>query len=97
MGRPSIGNGSNTIALTVEKELLARADAYARKHGISRAKLVAQGLRAIIGPDRSRHPQAPGLPSNIPSIASNRAPRSSHTANRTRSRPPDDSYSETPA
>jgi hypothetical protein len=49
MGRPKIGKGSKTISLTVEKDLLARADAYAKRNGISRAKLVAQGLRAIIG------------------------------------------------
>ena len=47
MGRPRIGKGSKTISLTVEKELLAKADAYAKRHGISRAKLVAKGLRAI--------------------------------------------------
>jgi len=49
MGRPKIGNGAKTISLTVEKELLHQADAYAKRHGISRAKLVAKGLRAVIG------------------------------------------------
>ena len=49
MGRPKIGKGAKTISLTVEKSLLAQADAYARRHGISRAKLVAQGLLAVIG------------------------------------------------
>jgi hypothetical protein len=29
--------------------LLKKADAYAKRHGISRAKLVAQGLQAVIG------------------------------------------------
>ena len=48
MGRPRVGKGAKTISLTVEKELLKQADAYARRHGISRAKLVAQGLRAIL-------------------------------------------------
>jgi hypothetical protein len=49
MGRPKIGGGARTISLTVERNLLKRADAYAKRHGISRAKLVAQGLAAIIG------------------------------------------------
>ena len=49
MGRPKIGQGAKTISLTVEKRLLKEADAYAKKHGISRAQLVAQGLRAILG------------------------------------------------
>jgi hypothetical protein len=49
MGRPKVGKGAKTISLTVEKELLAQADAYAKRHGISRAKLVAQGLQAVLG------------------------------------------------
>jgi hypothetical protein len=49
MGRPKIGAGTRTISLTVERNLLKRADAYAKRHGLSRAKLVAQGLAAVIG------------------------------------------------
>ena len=49
MGRPKVGKGAKTISLTVEKSLLKQADAYAKRHGISRANLVAQGLQAIIG------------------------------------------------
>jgi hypothetical protein len=49
MGRPVIGQGAKTISLTVEKDLLKKADAYAKQHGLSRAQLVAQGLRAVIG------------------------------------------------
>ena len=49
MGRPKVGRGAKTISLSVERALLSRADAYARKHGISRAKLVARGLESIIG------------------------------------------------
>jgi hypothetical protein len=49
LGRPRVGKGAKTISLTVEKELLAEADAYARKHGLSRAGVVAQGLRAVLG------------------------------------------------
>jgi len=49
MGRPKVGKGAKTISLTVEKDLLKRADAYAKQHGISRAKLVARGLEVILG------------------------------------------------
>jgi hypothetical protein len=49
MGRPKVDKGAKTISLTVEKNLLKQADAYAKRHGISRANLVAQGLQAIIG------------------------------------------------
>jgi len=49
MGRPKVGKGAKTISLTVEKDLLKRADAYAKQHGISRAKLVAKGLEVILG------------------------------------------------
>jgi hypothetical protein len=48
-GRPKVGKGAKAISLTVEIGLLKKADAYAKRHGISRAKLVAQGLRAVIG------------------------------------------------
>jgi hypothetical protein len=49
MGRPKVGKGAKTISLTAEKDLLDQADAYAKEHGISRAKLVAQGLQTVIG------------------------------------------------
>lgn len=49
IGRPKVGKGAKTISLTVEMSLLKQADAYAKRHGISRAKLVAQGLQAVIG------------------------------------------------
>ncbi|HXE53240.1 MAG TPA: hypothetical protein VN541_09510 [Tepidisphaeraceae bacterium] len=48
MGRPVIGKGAKTISLTVERDLLRRADAYAREHGISRSRLVARGIQAIL-------------------------------------------------
>ena len=47
-GRPKIGQGAKIISLTVEKSLLKQADAYAKRHKISRARLFAQGLHAII-------------------------------------------------
>ena len=47
-GRPRKGLGAQTISLTVEKGLLARSDAYAKRLGISRAELVQRGLNAIL-------------------------------------------------
>ena len=49
-GRPRKGLGARTISLTVEKGLLARSDAYAKKLGISRADLVQRGLNAVLPP-----------------------------------------------
>jgi hypothetical protein len=47
-GRPLTGLGARTTSLTVEKSLLARSDAYAKRLGISRAELVQRGLNAIL-------------------------------------------------
>jgi hypothetical protein len=44
MGRPVIGKGSVNVAITVERDLLERADAYARAHGLKRTQLIAKGL-----------------------------------------------------
>jgi hypothetical protein len=47
-GRPRKGKGAQAIAVTVERDLLARCDALARKLGISRAGLIARGIRAVL-------------------------------------------------
>ena len=47
-GRPQVGNGAKVISLSVERGLLKAADARAKALGISRAELVARGLRAIL-------------------------------------------------
>ncbi|HWE96124.1 MAG TPA: hypothetical protein VG269_19325 [Tepidisphaeraceae bacterium] len=52
-GRPRKGLGAKTISLTVERALLARSDAYAKRLGISRAELVQRGLNAVL-PSRGR-------------------------------------------
>jgi hypothetical protein len=44
-GRPQQGAGAKTISLTVEKILLAKADALAKRRKMSRAALVAESLR----------------------------------------------------
>ncbi len=47
-GRPRVGKGSKTIAVTVEIGLLAKADRLAKKLRVPRAALVARGLQAVI-------------------------------------------------
>jgi hypothetical protein len=47
-GRPIIGQGARVISLSVERQLLKEADARAKALGISRAELVARGLRAVL-------------------------------------------------
>jgi hypothetical protein len=43
-GRPVVGEGVQVVSLSVEKGLLRRTDAAARKHRVSRAQFVAQAL-----------------------------------------------------
>jgi hypothetical protein len=52
-GRPVVGKGAKVIAVSVEKGLLKQADAYAKSHGLKRAQLIAQALRAVIEQDKS--------------------------------------------
>jgi hypothetical protein len=47
-GRPRVGQGAEKIRVSIERELLAEADAYARKRGISRSELIAEGLKTVI-------------------------------------------------
>jgi len=47
-GRPRIGEGARRIQLTMERGLLNRADAYARKLGITRAQLVARSVETVL-------------------------------------------------
>ena len=47
-GRPRIGAGARRINITVERTLLGKADAYARRHGVTRAAVVAEGLKKLV-------------------------------------------------
>jgi hypothetical protein len=44
-GRRTTGVTVRAINTTVDKALLAEADAYARRHGLKRTELIAAGLR----------------------------------------------------
>lgn len=47
-GRPAIGAGAKRIQITVEGNLLAEADRFARHQRISRSELIARGLRLAL-------------------------------------------------
>jgi hypothetical protein len=47
-GRPRDGQGVQVISVSIEKELLARSDALAKRKKISRARLIARGLKAVL-------------------------------------------------
>jgi hypothetical protein len=47
-GRPRRGKGAEVISVSVERELLSRSDMLAKNLGISRARLVERGLKAVL-------------------------------------------------
>jgi len=49
MGRPKLGAGTRAVSVTVESDLLERADAYAAAAGIKRSELFSRGLRSVLG------------------------------------------------
>ena len=51
-GRPRTGAGCKAISVTVEKTLLKRVDALARRRKVSRARLVSAGLRAVLAAEQ---------------------------------------------
>jgi hypothetical protein len=51
-GRPRVGRGVKVVSVGIESGLLKRVDTLAKKRGISRAKLVAEGLEKVLGRER---------------------------------------------
>ncbi len=47
-GRPRVGAGAKTISVTIERGLLTEADIRAKALKLSRAQLIAAGLRAML-------------------------------------------------
>ena len=47
-GRPARGRGAQIISLSVERDLLRRTDALARRLKLSRARIVELGLRRVL-------------------------------------------------
>jgi hypothetical protein len=48
MGRPRIGKGAKVISLSVERDLLQRADACAKSRGLKRAEFFGEALRGAL-------------------------------------------------
>ncbi len=47
-GRPLVGKGAKVVSVSIERDLLARADKAAKRVGVSRARLVAAGLSRVL-------------------------------------------------
>jgi hypothetical protein len=47
-GRPKLGKGTRVVSVTVEKDLLSRADAYAKRAGLTRARFVGIALESFL-------------------------------------------------
>ncbi len=47
-GRPRKGRGAKIISVSVERTLLARADALAQRLGATRAEIIARGFKAVL-------------------------------------------------
>ena len=45
LGRPRVGKGAYRINITVEQQLLAKTDRFAKNHGLTRSQLIAHALR----------------------------------------------------
>ncbi len=59
-GRPKVGKGAKVVSVSIERGLLARTDKAAKRAGVSRAKLVAAGLRRVLTElDRKQAPASP--------------------------------------
>jgi hypothetical protein len=50
-GRPKIGNGAKIVPVSIERGLLSRADAFAKRHKIKRSEMVAEGLKLVMAAD----------------------------------------------
>ncbi|MBN1345193.1 MAG: hypothetical protein JXQ73_21035 [Phycisphaerae bacterium] len=55
-GRPTEGKGHKVISVSIERGLLERSDVLAKKKGITRARLIARGLRAVLAADGADAP-----------------------------------------
>ncbi len=47
-GRPRVGRGAQVISVSVERGLLEQSDELAKQMGITRARLIARGLEAVL-------------------------------------------------
>jgi hypothetical protein len=48
LGRPTIGAGAKVMSISIERGLLKKADAFAKRHHLKRSQMVAEGLRLVM-------------------------------------------------
>lgn len=53
-GRPKVGEGVQVVSVSIEKQLLRSADRLAKRRKVSRASLIAEGLRALLASSTGR-------------------------------------------
>jgi hypothetical protein len=73
-GRPTVGNGSKKVMITVEKSLLDKADAFAKRNGLKRSEMIATGLRSMLAGriihSGMVHLRGPAKPANVNRVGS---------------------------
>src|SRR2546430_103717 len=47
-GRPRIGKGAARVPVSLERGLLKRIDAFAKRNGVSRSQVLARGAETVI-------------------------------------------------
>jgi hypothetical protein len=47
-GRPRIGKGAERINISIERQMLKKADALAKREGVKRSELIARGLAMLL-------------------------------------------------
>jgi hypothetical protein len=47
-GRPMVGKGAKIVPISIERDLLKSADAFAHRHKLKRSEMVAKGLRLVM-------------------------------------------------
>jgi hypothetical protein len=53
-GRPKIGQGAQTVAISVEKNRLKKIDAFAKARGMSRSELLVSAAEKVIASEAAR-------------------------------------------
>lgn len=48
VGRPRVGDGAEKLRISMERGLLRKVDAYAKKSGLSRSRLIAESLARML-------------------------------------------------
>ena len=56
-GRPTVGRGAVRVFISIERDLLERADTLAGEMGIGRSQLIARGLAAMMEQAAAGEPQ----------------------------------------